>query len=58
MVIDNEKAIEILTGIQKYCKDKTCCISCPLGRDACDELFGERKAPSCWKINLKAPKKK
>ena len=56
MVIDNEKAIGILTCIKKYCKDKTWCLSCPLGRDECDELFGEREVPSDWEINLKAPK--
>ena len=56
MVIDNEKAIEILTGIQKYCKDKSWCLACPLGRDECDELFGVGEIPSGWEINLKTPK--
>ena len=57
MVIDNERAIEILTGIQKYCKDKSGCIECPLGRDECDELLGLGEIPSGWEINIKAPKK-
>ena len=57
MVIDNEKAVEILTGIKKYCKDKTWCNACLLGRDECDELFGVGEIPSGWEINLKAPKK-
>ena len=56
MVVDNEKAIEILTGIQKYCKDKSWCNVCPLGRDKCNELFGEVAGPSDWEINLKTPK--
>lgn len=57
MIIDDKKAMKILTGIQKYCKDKTWCLACPLGRDECDELFGVGVIPSGWEINLKAPKK-
>jgi len=57
MIIDDKKAIEILTGIQQYCKDKTWCMECPLGRDECNELFGLGEIPSGWEINLKAPKK-
>ena len=57
MIIDDKKAIEILTGIQKYCKDKTRCLACPLGSGGCDELFGVGVIPSGWEINLKAPKK-
>ena len=55
MVIDNERATEILTGIQKYCKGKSWCLECPLGRDECDELFGNGEVPSGWEVNLKAP---
>ena len=56
MVIDNERAIEILTGIQKYFKDKSGCLECPLGRDECNELLREGEVPSDWEINIKAPK--
>ena len=56
MVIDNEKAVEILTGIKKYCKDKTWCNACLLGRDRCNELFGEGEIPSGWEINLSIDK--
>ena len=56
MVIDNGRAVKILTGIKKYCKDKSWCLECPLGRDECDELFGEGEVPSGWEINLSTDK--
>ena len=52
MVIDNERAIEILTGIKEYCKDKSWCLECPLGRDECNELFGVGEIPSGWEIDI------
>ena len=50
MIVTNEKAIEILTNVQKYCKDKTWCNSCLLGRDTCNELFGDGEIPSGWEL--------
>lgn len=42
MVIDNEKAVEILTGIINYCDaNGGGCRECFLGLRACDKLFGQ-----------------
>ena len=56
MIIGTEKAIKILTGIREYCKDKSWCIECPLGRNECDELLGLGEIPSGWEINLSIDK--
>ena len=56
MIIGTEKAIKILTGIQKYCKDKSWCNGCLLGKDGCNKLFGEGEIPSGWIIDLSVDK--
>lgn len=55
MVIDNEKAIEILTGIKNFCTSNSCG-ECPLSLATCDKLFSRESAPVDWEIDLKEPK--